>query len=223
MSTIIKANGVQPQASGRVIRQVAFNFGDMADQAQEYLDQVRKQAAQIVEDAQQRATAIKNQAEEEGRQAALNAAERILGERVAKQMESLRPALCKSIDDIQSAKQTWLHHWQRCAVQVATEIAGLIIRREIVDRPQITMDLIKEALELAAGSAEIKLRLNPQDHESLGPQLERLASDLAQLTQADIVADPDITPGGCRVDTKFGSIDQQFEAQLARIEQELIL
>jgi len=35
------------------------------------------------------------------------------------------------------------------------------------------------------------------------------------------VADPDITPGGCRVDTQFGSIDQQLETQLARIEEEL--
>ena len=29
-------------------------------------------------------------------------------------------------------------------------------------------------------------------------------------------------PGGCRIETLHGSIDQQFEAQLARIEEELI-
>ena len=32
---------------------------------------------------------------------------------------------------------------------------------------------------------------------------------------------PAITPGGCRVETRFGTIDQQFETQLARIEEEL--
>ena len=41
------------------------------------------------------------------------------------------------------------------------------------------------------------------------------------LTTAEIVADPAITLGGCRVETRFGIIDQQFEAQLKRIEEEL--
>jgi flagellar biosynthesis/type III secretory pathway protein FliH len=36
-----------------------------------------------------------------------------------------------------------------------------------------------------------------------------------------VVADPQVSLGGCRVETRFGVIDQQFEAQLARIEQEL--
>ena len=35
------------------------------------------------------------------------------------------------------------------------------------------------------------------------------------------MADPEIARGGCRVETRFGTIDQQFEAQLARIEEEL--
>jgi flagellar assembly protein FliH len=37
-----------------------------------------------------------------------------------------------------------------------------------------------------------------------------------------IVADESITAGGCRVDTEFGSLDQQLEAQLARITEELL-
>ncbi|MFQ5550985.1 MAG: FliH/SctL family protein [Gemmatimonadales bacterium] len=37
----------------------------------------------------------------------------------------------------------------------------------------------------------------------------------------DIVADSAVSPGGCFVETEFGNIDQQFETQLARIEEEL--
>ena len=43
---------------------------------------------------------------------------------------------------------------------------------------------------------------------------------MAGLGDAELVADPAITPGGCRVETRFGVIDQQFETQLARIEEE---
>ena len=44
---------------------------------------------------------------------------------------------------------------------------------------------------------------------------------MAGLGETQIVADAAISPGGCRVETRFGAIDQTFEAQLARVEEEL--
>jgi flagellar assembly protein FliH len=41
------------------------------------------------------------------------------------------------------------------------------------------------------------------------------------LAPAEMIADPEISPGGCRIETLHGAIDQQFESQLARIEEEL--
>ena len=104
---------------------------------------------------------------------------------------------------------------------MSTAIAERIIRRELAREPQITLDLIAEALRLAAGTAEITLHINPTDYENLGSQIDRLAETLCQLAPSEIVADPDISAGGCRVETKFGEIDQQIESQLRRIEEEL--
>jgi len=67
----------------------------------------------------------------------------------------------------------------------------------------------------------MKLHLNPDDHETLGTQAAAIAHDLAQLAPADVVADPSVDRGGCRVVTEFGEIDQRIQSQLARIEQEL--
>ena len=74
---------------------------------------------------------------------------------------------------------------------------------------------------MAAGSTQIQVRLHPTDHAALGGQVQTLVAELARGGGAEVIADPAISPGGCRVDTQFGSIDQQFEAQLARIEEEL--
>jgi len=63
--------------------------------------------------------------------------------------------------------------------------------------------------------------LHPADHQALAPQVESLVAELSSLGAAEIVAGPEITRGGCRVETRFGVIDQQVEAQLARIEEEL--
>jgi flagellar assembly protein FliH len=67
----------------------------------------------------------------------------------------------------------------------------------------------------------VRLHLNPADHASLGSQVQRLLMETSGLGPTEIVADAAITAGGCRVETRFGVIDQQFEVQLARIEEEL--
>jgi flagellar biosynthesis/type III secretory pathway protein FliH len=52
--------------------------------------------------------------------------------------------------------------------------------------------------------------------------MQAVVRELAPLAQTELVADPQISAGGCRVETRFGVIDQQFESQLARIEEELV-
>lgn len=221
MSTIIKALSRTSDAPDESIRHVAFNFSDMSVRADQYIEQVRAQAAQIIQDAQGQAEAIHQQAEQRGRQAALDAVEKMTDEKVAGYVQTVLPALQKAIDEIEHAKQAWLAHWQRTGVQVAAAIAGRVIRREIAKTPEITLDLVRESLELAAGSTEMRIHLNPGDVKRLGKQVTELTRRFQPLSPAEVIADPSVTEGGCRVETKFGTIDQQFESQLERIEEEL--
>jgi flagellar assembly protein FliH len=200
---------------------VAFSFADMRGQAEDYLDTVRSEAAKIVQQAHRHAEKIRRDAEVSGRKAAEAAAERVLDEKVAKRMATLIPALQQLVTQINDAKGALQDHWERSALKVSTAIAARIIRRELKSDPQITLDSIAEALRLAAGSAEITLRICPTDYENLGPQVERLAAVLCQLAPSQIVADETISAGGCRVETRFGEVDQQIEAQLQRIEEDL--
>ena len=63
--------------------------------------------------------------------------------------------------------------------------------------------------------------MNPADHAAFGGQIDRLIAEFSRLGSAQVVSDPEISAGGCRIETQFGVIDQRFESQLARIEQEL--
>ncbi len=221
MATIIRKDNPRETHAGRPVDPVAFSFVDMRRQADSYLDVVRGEAAKIVQQAHQQAEQIRRQAEAGGRAAAAAAVERILDEKVAKRMETLLPALEQLIRQINDARGELQSHWEMSAIKVSTAIAERIIRRELAREPQITLDLIAETLSLAAGSTEITLHVNPTDYENLGPQVERLAETLCQLAPSAIIADAEVTAGGCRVVTKFGQIDHQVEAQLRRIEQDL--
>jgi len=74
---------------------------------------------------------------------------------------------------------------------------------------------------MAVGSPRVRLSLHPADLETLGSQVKRLTGELNRVGSIEVVADPAITAGGCKIDAEHGTMDQQFEAQLARIETEL--
>jgi flagellar assembly protein FliH len=196
---------------------VVFNFDDLTAQAAEHVNQANAQAATIVAEARQQADAIRQQAEEDGRQAAVRAAKHTAAEQLAPVVSALRQATA----ELQAAKQTWLAHWESSAVHLASAIAARIIRGELSRQPEITLTLVREALELAAGSPNVRIHLNPQDHKKLGTQVRALTEAMSGIGDAEITADATLERGSCRVETRFGTIDQQFESQLKRIEEEL--
>jgi flagellar biosynthesis/type III secretory pathway protein FliH len=216
MATVIKANGPIRAADG-----MSFNFDDMSDKAHSYLDDMQKQAAQIIATAHKEAEKIRQRATEEGRQAAIAAVEQVMDEKVGKQLQTLLPALRQAAHEVAEAKQAWLSHWETAAVQLAGKIAERVVRQRLRQEPAFTVGLVREALELAAGSSELVLRMHPDDLQALRNQVETLIRELSAVGTVSIRPDESISRGGCRVDTKFGVVDQQIEAQLARIQEEL--
>jgi flagellar assembly protein FliH len=194
-----------------------LNFDDLAAEAGQHLAEVKAEAAEIVAQARQQAESIRQQAAQEGAQAAIRAVEEMVAEQLAPALSALRQAAA----DLQHEKQAWLSHWERGAVHLAAAIAGRIVRGELQRQPEIALKLVREALELAAGSPSVRLHLNPEDYKTLGAQVRALIDAMSGVGGADVAADATITRGGCRVETRFGTIDQQFESQLKRIEEEL--
>lgn len=216
MASIIKlgqrTNSAAPVASS------AYQFDDMGES---YLDRVRAEAAQIIAQARTEAAQIKAQAASDGKQTALQAVEASLRTRIDQQVQSLLAALQQAVQGVAQSRQAWQQHWETQGLRVATAIACRVIRREVRHAPEISQILVREALQLAAGSGRIVVRLSPADQAALAGQAEQLTRQLNLVAPAQFVADPAITPGGCRVETEFGTIDNQIETQLARITEEL--
>jgi flagellar assembly protein FliH len=216
MATVIKST-----LGTRQTLPIAFNFEDVSHQASQYLNEVQAQAETIVASAQQHADNVRQRAEEDGRGAAMRAAEKFLDEKVGQRMQTLLPALEKLVSELSDARQSWLRHWEHRAIRLAAKMAERVVRREIAKTPEIQLDLLREALEMAAGSPQLKISMNPADVATLGGQIEKLVKQIAPVAQADIVADERVSTGGCRVETRRGMIDQQVETQLQRIVAEL--
>jgi type III secretion protein L len=209
------------------VQHVPYNFEDLSQRAKAYLDDVRAQAKAILDQAQQESEQIRQKAEAE----ALATAERTIQQRVElqakqlvkQQIESSLPALQQAVHTVCEARNAWLARWEQQAIELAVAIAAKLVRGELSRQPEIPLRLIKESLELAAGSPQLRLRLHPADHATLSNSARELAAQVAPLAELELVADAKIPQGSCLLETEHGHVDQTWEAQLRRIEEELTL
>jgi flagellar assembly protein FliH len=221
MAAIIKAGQIRDGADSA--RCIEFNLTDMSQGASDYLDNVKQQAEQIINQARQQANQIKEQAKLAGKQEAIQAAKREAVASTQANWKTLGPALQQAIDSFRQLQQQWLCEWEENVVELAITIAERIVRQELQTRPEISHHWLRDALELATKNGSMRIYINPQDYEALGDQVTTIAQELGQLTPTEVIADPEVTAGGCRVATDHGYIDQQLQNQLARIKSELLM
>ena len=79
-----------------------------------------------------------------------------------------------------------------------------------------------EAMKLAVGAADLRIAINPAQRAYLNDALPRLKLKWPGLKHVELMDDASISPGGCRIFTRSGSIDADLDAQLERIIGELL-
>ena len=221
-----------------------FNFEDLHDQAESYLESVRQTARQILENAVQEAEnqkqsllqdaeSIRVKAREEGFQEGLQQAVQELESRVEAQVQAqlqkkidpaIQAAECgifQILEQCADLRENLTQSWERAFVHLISRVAKIIIRRELKADPQIAAQWIREMLELCAGESSFVLDLNPEDAVLLEPALDRIRSEFRQLGSLEIKLDPMLARGDCILRSENGTLDQRLDVQLARIEEEL--
>ncbi len=214
-----------------------FNLEDLEARSRQYLEEVRKQARGILENAVKEAEAEKTRILEEAREEGVRkgydaglkkgleiSAEELAGRiqaGVEHQLTSATEALTHVTDALQQTRDEWRSHWEKNAMHLLCMIAECVIRRKMRDDPDIQLRWIQEALELSAGG-QISLHMNPADLASLGPTLQQLASRIQNLGTLELLADETLTAGDCKLETCFGKIDMRVETQMRRVMEELM-
>lgn len=213
-----------------------FNLEDLEARSRQYLEEVRKQARGILENAVTVAEAervrVLAEAEKEGFQqghdAGLKKGLEISAEELAAriqagvehQLKSATASLMHVADTLQQTHDLWRSHWEKNALHLVGMIAECVIRREMQQNPDIQTAWIQQALDLCAGG-QVSLYLNPEDLKSLDATLQQLTAEMRNLGSVEFLADETLTPGDCKLKTQFGEIDMRVKTQMQRVMEEL--
>jgi flagellar assembly protein FliH len=197
-------------------------FVDISQQLTTQQRQAREEASRIIAAANRQSEQIRAEAERFGREQGEAELQKRVQTEVQARLNTLQPALQQAIEAIRDSRAEHLKKCESNMIQLAIAIAERVVRRELRHAPDITLDLLREALDLATGSGKIRILLHPNDYQKLGLQAQQLIASRCDGIAAEIQSDADVSPGGCIVQSEFGSIDQCLESQLDRILEELI-
>ena len=228
-SRILKANSIRELGS-----KVAFNFEDVKRRCDDYVEGARTRAAELLEAARAEAEATGRQAFQEARErgreqgladadAEIQRRAQLLAEKMtAEKPNTTLPAIQNLSESLVRERDRWLKEWEAAAVHLSVAVAEKLLRRELQARPNIVENVLHEALELAAGTARLRVVLHPDDLELLGEQTAEIAKHLSKCSEVVCVGDASVTRGGCLIETEQGVVDARLETQLERIASELL-
>lgn len=99
-------------------------------------------------------------------------------------------------------------------IHLATRIAEQVLRSHLRDHPNQILDLVQDVLQSSPREgAAIILRLHPDDLELVQTFLRQNPD----VSQYQLVADEQLTHGGCIAETLHGSIDATLETRWLRV------
>jgi flagellar assembly protein FliH len=140
------------------------------------------------------------------------------GEAAGQRGEMMLHRLTQTIEELTQVRAQMIHQTERQMVQLAMAVAKRVVQREVSLDPDLLIAMARVALERLGETAQIKIRLHPDDYEGAG------AARVAQLAGSNvmILADAHLSRGGCRIESDMGVLDAGVDAQLQEIARALL-
>ncbi|MGE5588580.1 MAG: FliH/SctL family protein [Clostridia bacterium] len=100
---------------------------------------------------------------------------------------------------------------------LAIEVAEKILRHEVSIDGSVVLEMVRESVEKAKAGGSIKIRVSAWDLDRVKDFRDELIKIADDVESIEIIEDPRVEPGGCIVDTEFGSVDARLGTQLREI------
>lgn len=156
-------------------------------------------------------------AREEGREEG----ERRLSEQLIQQRAEMQQLLDGVVNPLRQAVGQVMRDAEEAVTSLALDIAQKLVA-DLPITPEMIAAVVKDALAQVEESAEFHVRLNPADLELLQRSGSQLASGNFNGSHVQFHAAPDISRGGCIVQTRFGVIDARRETKLELLRTSLL-
>jgi flagellar assembly protein FliH len=146
--------------------------------------------------------------------------ERALSEQLLQQRNEMVALQNGVLSSLQKILPQVIQETESALIQLALEsaqkiVAGMPIKAAMVEA------VVREALSQVEGNAEVIVQLHPDDLALLRKHESHLLNGVPETGPVRFASSPEVTRGGCIVQTRFGIIDARRETKVEQLQKTL--
>ena len=130
------------------------------------------------------------------------------------QLKQAVEAFTHACGEVDNLHQDLLEQSRGDMINLVIALSKKIIGHELSTGRDVIVSTLRNAIALAMKYNEYDIWLNPEDLTVVEKLVPELISSVQQLKHITLKTDPEITRGGCRLDSDICTVDATIEAQL---------
>jgi flagellar assembly protein FliH len=142
--------------------------------------------------------------------------ENSLGQQLIAQRNEIGGVLNGVLESLRNALPQIVQESENALIELALESARKIVADMPVNTKMVEA-VVREALKQVEDTAEVTVQLHPEDLALLQKQKSKFLADGKDSAPLRLVGSPDVSRGGCLVQTRFGIIDARRETKFNQV------
>ena len=183
--------------------------------AEQILDRAKLEVERMIKEAEMKVAEIEHEAYQRGYDAGREVGFKKGQGEVRRLIDRLGTIVGKAID----IREDIIQASEKQMVEMILIIARKVIKDEIIERKEIVLNNIREALKRIKDRDRVDIRVNFSDLEITTAHKDELMKLMESLRKVNIFEDSRIDRGGVIIETDVGAIDARISTQLKEIEE----
>jgi flagellar assembly protein FliH len=147
--------------------------------------------------------------------------EKALGEQLLKQRSEVHELMQGVLSSLRQSVPQVVRDTESVMVSLALEVAQKLVADMPVSVPMVEA-AVRDALAQIEGTAQFTVRLNPADLELLQKAGSPVLITSDKPDEFRFLGSPEVTRGGCLVQTRFGTVDARRETKFDLLKRSLL-
>ena len=127
--------------------------------------------------------------------------------------EQMRAEAKEIVANAYTEKEEILSRAEPAVVEMISKLTKKLLLDEVEINPAVIAILVKAGLSQTTLSGHIKIRVSKSDYENVMLKKEEILSSFEGISGLEFSEDPALAPGGCVIDTDFGTVDSSMDKQ----------
>jgi flagellar assembly protein FliH len=125
-------------------------------------------------------------------------------------LEDLVGSIARLKEDLVAANENQI-------VSLVFYLAKRLMMKEIQEKPEFVLEVIRTAVESAQSDENVTVRLSPSDYEFVEGIKEKLGKEFESVKSARLESSPEVSNGGCVVETNYGDVNATLEQRMDKL------